>query len=151
MVVDIQQNLFDFDAAEAIFHCANCQNKMMRGFALEIRNRYPEAIQADLATVPGDFKKLGTFSYAQAKNGKHIYNLYGQFYYGTNKRHLNYDAIYTSMESAMQNCNIKKIQSIAIPYMMGCSLAGGNWKIVRTMIEVLSEGYNGNIYICQKI
>ena len=105
----------------------------------------------DAATEPGDRNKLGSFSYALAKNGKHVYNLYGQYYYGTDSRKLNYEALYTAMELALKDAILKNITSIAIPFNIGCGLAGGNWNIVYVMIQEVFKNYKGTVYICKKV
>lgn len=45
-----------------IIQGCNCHNTMGSGIAKEIRERYPEAYEADLKTVKGDKTKLGTYS-----------------------------------------------------------------------------------------
>ncbi len=38
---------------------------MQSGIARQIREKYPEAYEADCKTVAGDIKKLGTFSWVK--------------------------------------------------------------------------------------
>jgi len=49
---------------DVIVQGCNCQCRMGRGIAASIREQFPEAYAADLATVKGDRSKLGTFSSA---------------------------------------------------------------------------------------
>lgn len=148
MIQIVEQNLFENDS-EAYYQCCNCFCRMASGVAAGIRKFYPEAVDADNQTIEGDKNKLGKFSIAHAKNGKYIYNLYGQYYYGSDSRKLNYEAIYTALESARDDCVSKNIKSIAMPFQMGSGLAGGNWNIVYTMIQEVFKYFNGDVYICK--
>lgn len=148
MIQIIEQNLFD-NNAESYWHVANCFCRMISGVAAGMRKFYPEAVEVDGKTIEGDKNKFGKFSTCQSKNGKYIYNLYGQYYYGTDSRKINYEALYTAMESALQDCVSKNIKSIALPFQMGAGLAGGNWNIIYTMIQEVFKDYDGNVYICR--
>jgi O-acetyl-ADP-ribose deacetylase (regulator of RNase III) len=136
----------NFDVLEipvgAVFHCCNCFNTMGAGVALSVKSKYPEAFGADSRTVCGDKGKLGKFSSAKTKDEKMIYNLYGQYHYGSfarNSRQLNYEAFYQSIELAQKDTIQLGIKKVAIPYKIGCSLAGGEWKIVRSIFEYFFE------------
>jgi hypothetical protein len=148
MIHIIEQDLFN-NEAQAYWQCCNCFNRMYSGVAAGFRKFYPEAVEADNKTIEGDKSKFGKYSVAHAKNGKYIYNLYGQYNYGTDTRKLNYEALYTAMESALTDCISKKIRSIAIPFQLGCGLAGGNWNIVYIMIQEVFKNFDGDVYICK--
>ena len=148
MIQIVEQNLFENDA-EAYMHVSNCFCRMASGVAAGIRKFYPDAVEADNQTIEGDKNKLGKFSIAHSKSGKYIYNLYGQYNYGTDTRKVNYEALYTALESARNDCISKNIKSIAMPFQLGCGLAGGNWNIVYTMIQEIFKDFNGEVYICK--
>lgn len=143
----LSKNIFDaFETGEIqiLAHCANCQCTMGAGIAKEIKQRYNEAYEADLATGrTGD--KLGTLSFA--KIGKqYIVNLYAQENFGREKRQINYEALATSLDKL---CNGKdKSLVIGFPFKLGCVNAGGNWQIVKTIIEETMKQYGreGNFY-----
>ena len=139
---------------EAIAQCCNCFNTMGSGIARQIREIFPEAYTVDCKTIKGDKGKFGSFSMANINNNpynpniKHIYNLYGQFTYGTESRKLNYEAIYSALEAMSANCQNNRVLKVGFPKNMGCTLAGGNWNIVNEMIVSLFDK-NFEVYICQ--
>ena len=138
MIIHKDCNIFD-GGAQGIIHQANCQNTMGSGIAREIRARYPEAYEVDCKTIAGDYKKLGTFSSVKTNDGKFvIYNCYSQYRYGREKRHTNYEAVYTGLSSIEQNARELGLTTLSLPYNMGCNLGGGNFHIVNAIIEVIS-------------
>ena len=73
-----------------LIHGCNCYHNMGGGFALQVRRRYPEALEADKESAYGDINKLGTFTdcYVNSRgtyhgNRLHIVNLYTQHGYGS--------------------------------------------------------------------
>ena len=142
-------NIFDCPA-QGIIHQANCQNTMGSGIAKQIREKYPEAYEADCRTVRGDITKLGSFSWVKARDGKYIYNCYSQFRYGRDQRHTDYEAVYTGLSRIVDHAKSMNLTSLALPYKMGCALGGGDWRIVNTIVEVISESNpTVDLYICR--
>jgi len=150
MITNIDINIFDC-VAQGIIHQANCQNTMQSGIARQIRERYPEAYEADCKTVAGDIKKLGTFSWVKTHDDKYIYNCYSQFRYGKEQRHTNYEAIYTALSSIKQHAIANQLNVLSLPHNMGCMLGGGSWKIVSSIIEEVFDNSEINMYICKYI
>lgn len=134
----------------AIAHVCNCQGVMGSGIAREIKTRYPTAFEAykqneiDMQKIPAyQGLQLGTISYAEVRPTEFVFNLHAQQFYGTDKRHLNYEALYKSLEQMRSVMILNKIQSVGFPYMMGSDRAGGDWNVVRAMIEsVFPSSYN---------
>lgn len=125
-------------------HVANCQVTMGSGVAAAIRAKWPQVYVADQKTQIGDAKKLGTFTVAPVylDNGRAVtvLNLYAQFRYGPDDRHLNYEALYRCLEGmkkmvALNGCPIV----IGMPYKMGCDRAGGSIEVVDAMLKVLFD------------
>ncbi|HOS16173.1 MAG TPA: macro domain-containing protein [Bacteroidales bacterium] len=134
----------------AICHQANCFHTMGSGVALQIKKKYPEAYEADIKHgKKGDRLRLGSMSVAQAKDGKYIYNVYGQYEYGTHKRQTNYEALYTGLELVKSHALDHDIKDLAVPYYMSSALAGGNWIIVESMFRALFEYSTINIIVCE--
>ena len=109
MITEINANLLEPIVAETetinldgIIHQANCMHIMGGGIALRIRNKFPEAYEADLKTPKADPKKLGTFSVAVLPSNFHIYNMYSQFSIGW-KRETNYTAVVDGLEAIRQH------------------------------------------------
>jgi O-acetyl-ADP-ribose deacetylase (regulator of RNase III) len=72
-----------------LIHGCNCYHNMGAGFALQVRRKYPEALDADKESPYGDINKLGTFTDCHVNSrGTHgnqltIVNLYTQHGYGS--------------------------------------------------------------------
>ena len=126
-----------------IVHGCNCKNTMAAGIARQVRTQCPNAYAADRATICGDIKKLGTFTYALEDNGMCIFNAYTQYNYNRNVLCLDYEALEKSISSICEW--IRQYQQgeshLAMPK-IGCGLAGGDWKIVSEILERVSDKYN---------
>lgn len=139
--------------ATMVIHQANCQCRMGSGIAKIIARDYPEAVHADNLTSKGDPNKLGTFSWAKCKKDNiTIFNMYSQFMYGTDSRKTNY------IHMARALWDIKKYilnyypgnQKVCIPHFIGCGLAGGNWVIVKNLLEDCFEDFGTNsVTVCK--
>lgn len=126
------------DLAEAgnfniIVHGANCWNTMGSGIAREIRERYPEAYEADCATVAGDYNKLGNYTEMLGKRFN-IINAYTQ--YGFNRNGTTDDVFeYTSFAVILQKlAHFYPTCNFGFPK-IGCGLAGGDEKTIVAMLE----------------
>lgn len=145
-------NLLTATDVEVIAHQANCQNTFGAGIAKSIREMYPKAYYADTMAYKDGKAVLGNFSFCHLDGRiKKIFNLYGQNLYGKSKRQTNYDALYNAMES-MKNYleeydSDLPVPSIGFPYLMGCGLGGGDWRIVERLIEVAFHNYDGDVII----
>jgi len=148
MIETIDKNIFEHDA-QCIIHQANCHCRMASGIARTISQLYPEAVDADNATIVGDSSKLGTFTSAVGKDGKIIYNLYGQFNFGNQKRQTHYEAFYRAMDLIHTDIQNKKLTTASLPYNIGCGLANGSWRIIDAMIRDIWENSPIVLTICR--
>lgn len=150
MITEIEANLLEYPNIQAFSHCANCFQTFGSGIAYQIKLKYPELYKADLAFGrKGDNGKLGKFSFAKLHDGKMGYNLYSQYNFGMEKRHTNYEAVYTGLESIARHAIEYNIVSIGVPKLMGCDRGGGNWTILRAMLDVIFDTDSGiDLYIC---
>lgn len=123
-------------------HGCNCHNTMGAGIALQIAQNFPYAKEADDKTISGDKKKLGKIIIAEG-SPINVINCYTQYNFNRDFRQLNYEALYRCLEQI--ELNIPKTKSILIPQ-IGCGLAGGNWNIVKTMIDEVLK-YHNTIYV----
>jgi hypothetical protein len=156
MIEEIKGDLLTHPDVHVIAHCANCFHTMGSGVAKFIREKYPEAYKADCnQTKRGDIDKLGTFSWVQispeligaltftgkllpidsTEKPKIVANVYGQYRYGRDKRYLNYEAIFNGMQAVKDYFNPDL--NIGIPHNMGCKNAGGDWRVVRAMMDAI--------------
>lgn len=146
MIHEIDGNLLE-QPVQAIIHQANCFNIMGGGTAKFIKQKYPDAYEADvLAGLAGDIKKLGSFSFVYSKD-KWIYNLYGQYDWGT-KRATNYEAVYTGLEKVNKHIQTLKLKTAGLPKNMGCGLGGGTWSIMKAIIDTVWKDSSVDLYIC---
>ena len=130
---------------------------MGSGVARAIREKFPEAYEADLKTKKGDLSKIGTFSYAKVlkpdNRVKYVANIYGQGEYGKGIRQVNYEGIYRGVslleEKSRKAADTFPDATIGFPYKMGSDLAGGDWRIINQMIEVIFENSPINVVICR--
>lgn len=117
-----------------IAHICNCRFTMGSGVAKEIKDRIPAAYN----TYMRNDNVLGSIQIAEG-----VFNLLAQDSYGRDKRHLNYGALGQCliwMDEELFDRRLNKDKSnprwkIGIPYKMGSDRAGGDWEIVKEMIE----------------
>lgn len=128
-------DLFDKGEFDAIVHGCNCFNNMGAGIAFQIKNRYPEAWEADKTTIKGHKGKLGTFTSALCSSGT-VINAYTQYYPGLNDLQENYGAINYAMRKIALVFEGKRI---GLP-LIGAGLAGGDWETIKDIIRNNLEG-----------
>jgi O-acetyl-ADP-ribose deacetylase (regulator of RNase III) len=147
-------NILNAVDIDAILHQANIHHTMGGGIARFIRWTYPEAYKADCKTPLGDTNKLGTFSWARVYNQNNkdqtfiIYNCYSQANFGRENgvRYTDYDAVeqcFNAVKADLEQKFIYRSKQIvlAIPYGYGCGLGGGDWNIVKAIInKVFADG-----------
>jgi O-acetyl-ADP-ribose deacetylase (regulator of RNase III) len=127
---------------DCLAHITNCFCTMGGGVAYQIAKNFPYAEKSDKSTQVGDKKKLGKIIIVSG-SPINIINCYAQYNFGTNKRQLNYEALYRCLEEISDRVSVNS--SILIPQ-IGCGLAGGNWNIVKNMIEEVLK-YHNIIYV----
>jgi len=129
---------------KAIIQGCNCFNTMGSGIAISLRKEFSGVYQADTdfcKDVTNPVDRLGTYSYCYTKYGI-IINLYTQFKYGTDKRHVSYDAIADGFEK-LNSIKLfhNKERLIGIPK-IGAGLGGGNWNIIYKIIDEVTPNLN---------
>lgn len=138
MMKHIEGDLLTADV-QAFVHQANLYHTFGAGIAFHIKNKFPEAYEADKATNPGDDAKLGTVSWAKVNRpfGEQvIFNMYSQVgmsvtSYGHMQKALG------EIRKLMEQQNLK---TLGVPYKMGCGLANGDWNEVERIITEAFEG-----------
>jgi O-acetyl-ADP-ribose deacetylase (regulator of RNase III) len=122
---------------------------MGAGIAAAIRKKYPELYEADKKHGPaGDRSRLGKFSTVKCWDDKQGYNMYGQYDFGGFYRNTNYEAVYEGLAAIALHAAENNILKLGLPKNMGCALGGGNWKIVRAIIDDIFENESGELFIC---
>ena len=133
----------DFDV---IIHGCNCQNTMGAGIAKSIKQQFPAAYAADLATEKGSRDKLSTYSSATVDCDGHeltIVNAYTQFHWrspGTKRGDRGFNADYDAIRSVFAAIKSDFAgKRIGYP-LIGAGLAGGDWNVISEIItEELAE------------
>jgi O-acetyl-ADP-ribose deacetylase (regulator of RNase III) len=126
-----------------ICHCVNAQGVMRSGVAKAIRDAYPRAFEVYRAEY--DLKgRLSLGSVIGADCGKHIIlNLVGQKNYGRDGAlYVDYMAIRKGIAAINKNIS----EPVSFP-LIGCGLAGGNWKIVSAIIEEEATNFQPIVYV----
>lgn len=138
---------------DIIAHCCNCQGGFGSGIAGQIRKQFPYAYQAFVSDTRKPEEKLGTYSIGLSldNNTPDIFNLYGQLYYGPgDKQYVDYRALLQSMLDMLETIidwrsKTTKRFKIGMPYLIGCGLAGGDWRTVEELILNVSCQYSTDI------
>lgn len=137
-----------------IAHQVNCMNAMGSGVAKAIREKYPLHyidFMNDVRT-----SKLGSYVMTDLTDKNRTYNehtdriifgLYGQYDCGTDKIHTDYKALLNAMQDMFVWCNLNGYSEVAMPYMIGSGLAGGDWNLIYEMIEILSKIFKVDVYL----
>jgi len=147
IVEEIQGNILD-TTVDVIAHGVNCQGAMGSGVAKVLYTKWPEIKKEyhkrydrklEAGWKPKDF--LGYVNIAHTNDNKEILNCYTQLKYGYDgKKYISYDALY-DVFSAIS----KKYKEVAIPK-IGCGLAGGDWEIVKAIINS-ATGNHCKVYV----
>lgn len=125
---------------DVIVHGCNCHHRMGAGIAKFVARRFPEALDADLATPKGDRSKLGTLSIARIERGDvqfALVNAYTQFDTRGPQPRVSYPAISSCFRAIAQHF---PGQHIAYP-LIGAGLAGGDWDLIAPRIDAELDGY----------
>lgn len=157
----VKQEIIDiFDAPiDMLAHQANCMNTMGSGIARKIREKFPEAYEADCKTIKGDAKKFGTFSFAKIVSPnnnprlRYVVNIYSQYNFGRDKRYTDYEAVYCGFTSLRDKLLLKNNDTVdvvvGIPWRYGCNVAGGDWNVVEAIINSVFGESKINALICK--
>lgn len=155
MLYEVTGNLLSGDY-DVICHQVNCQGIMGSGLASQIKFKYPDVYDSYCNIV--DYNKqtghqskylLGENDICYCQNDDCIViNMFAQDYYGTDKTHTDYTAFRKCLIrlKAYLDCKAENLK-VAFPYKIGCGLAGGDWNIIKAMIESFAEHVAQPVYI----
>lgn len=134
----IEGNLLDIQHG-IIVHQVNCLGVMGRGLAAQLRARYPiifkEYHKLCKTKIGCEDELLGTIQLVPIKDNPplRVGNLFGQCEYGGPGVHTNYDAVQTAL-TKLSIINTRNLP-VYFPYLMSSDLAGGDWRVIKSMIE----------------
>lgn len=140
MIENVKGNLLDFPSGiTMVAHCCNTLNNFGSGIALQIKEEYPLAYEADCEAAKQKKNNLGQFSVASLPNGKKIINVYGQAEIGMNKRQVDYEAFYIAFEELhrllLEAKDKGRVHVLGVPKYIASYRAGGSWRIIYAMLE----------------
>lgn len=162
MIKYVTGNILDSEA-DAILHQVNCQGTMGAGLAKQIKDCYPHvyekyrtactkdkfecrALGLDKSRLLGKIQIIPKQHHSENESNiasQVIVNLFAQEFFGRDRRYTDYDAL----RSCLRKVNERFAgQTVAIPYFMGCGLAGGSWDIVLEIIVREFQDCNVLIY-----
>lgn len=126
----------------AIIQQVNCVNKMGSGLAKAIYTKWP-VVKQEFHTqfIRSNCDGLLGHVHVIDVGEKIIINAYSQFNCGRDgKRYTNYDAVRSCFTFALNEMDSRDIEEIAVPYLYGCGLGGGDWDVVYEIIdEILKD------------
>ena len=148
-MIILEGNLLD-TPFQFIAHQVNCKGVMGAGLALQIRNKYPEVYNdyktfCDICVTKSP---LGKSLCVWTKDNHCIINVFGQFGYGRRQQQTDYDALYSGFATAAEEIRNTFLDGnpcyqipIAIPYGIGCGLAGGDWEKVEEILKLVEKNH----------
>lgn len=160
MIKIVKGNLLDA-TEDIIAHQVNCCGVMGAGVAKQIRENFPGAYrhyreECDSAHFEEELLGECMLLWCSCKYDpdcyKGIANLFGQVFYGGGKAHTNEEALRYALKSlAVQLYRYhivteRPLKNIAMPYKIGCGLAGGNWDNIYKIIEEELADFNVTLY-----
>jgi len=131
-------------------HFCNCVGGF-GGLAGKIKKKWPavfEQYKNTIDSVDLRVSLLGTIDITRVdKSSLYVCNMYTQYDYGTNERKTEYGSVKFALRALRSYaCGMH----IYLPFNCGCGLGGGDWNIVKKIIEKEFDTYNsGTIYICR--
>lgn len=140
---------FNSNALNSVTHITNCRGVFGRGLALSIKNKYPIVFKEykELCSKNTPKQLLGVLQPVRITDNHYICNLFGQLNYGTEKRQLNYEALYRGLSVQADMAKNTPNAEFYYPKNMGSGLAGGDWNIVISMINSLFGKLPNKVYI----
>lgn len=128
---------------DIICHQVNCLGVMGAGIAKQIKEKYPENYNTYRTVVNTNRKEdcLGRVCYCSNSGNPTIANMFAQLdIYPKGVKHTNYVAFRECCQSIkdfayFQWGGYTSHCRIGFPYKIGCGLAGGDWNIIKQIIE----------------
>ena len=166
-IYHVKGSLLDADV-DYYCHQVNCQGRMGSGIAKAIKEKWPvvysEYIQKYNDTEDNILRNCGGFEYCpetsevllgdiqlvQVDKSHTVINMFAQEHYGYDgRRYTSYDGFWSCLGHIQEF--VPEGATIGFPSHIGCGLGGGNWEVIKTMIEqVLDENYEVYIYYLEE-
>lgn len=132
--------------ADIIAHQTNCKGVMGAGIAKQIKAKYPNVYyeykkMCDEYYESGDSRLLlGVVQFVPVNNNQLIANCFAQWGYNSRVKQTQDKYFQQCMKTLLYVAQTEKLSTVAIPYKMGCGLAGGDWdRIIYPIIQSVFE------------
>lgn len=147
-MIEVRDGNFLTASEDIIGLQVNCVSAMNGVDAMQVKLAYPKVYEAYRTYCEvNDYKferLLGTMMPIWI-SGKCIVNLFGQTSYGKGMCFTNYKALHLALKKlAGYSKSINK--TVALPWGMGSKDAGGDWRIVYNMIDIVFKDYKVVLY-----
>lgn len=148
MIKIIEGNILN--ASETVIgHQVNCLGYMGAGLAMQIKARYSETYQRyrEICDHHSDNRSelMGMVYLAHNSDGKTIANIFSQLDVGRSERKTDYESLNIGLNKVCEYAKENNL-TVALPYKIGCGLAGGDWNIVYKMIDSVFSDYEVTLY-----
>lgn len=142
--------------ADIIVQQVNCMGVMGAGLALQIKRKYPwverqykEVCQHYQYRDRGSMLGLVQFC-SNAEHEPIVANFFAQVRYGRGIRQTDYAAFSRCVQNlAIHLNNLGRDLLVAIPYGIGCGLAGGDWGTISTILARGLENTSCKFQLCR--
>ena len=148
-MIHVIQNSNLLDIKEGIVcHQVNCVGKMGAGIALQIRNKWPKVYEEyvkDCEIFKTDPRRLlGHVQDILLKDNLIVANCFAQIQPG-NGQMTDYNAWDIIIDKLKDLSNYFNLE-LHFPWMIGCGLAGGDWKTMLNKFDDAFSSSTSNIY-----
>ena len=137
MITFEEGNIFE-GMCDVICHQVNCRGVMGSGIAKEVRWRFPEVYKKFRETYSNKMNVLGEVDIISVAEGhRFIVNMYAQDnYLPRGIRHTDYWAFEECVRKMKDFFYERRKEiSIGFPYNIGCGLGGGDWSVIKRILE----------------
>lgn len=141
-------DIFSIDEVTSYAHGCNCQGKMGRGIAVQMRKKFPKMYEIyHQLCIEEEFRPGDIFVHNYG-NG-YVFNLATQEHWNIPGKLAKLEHIDSSMRKMMEYALENNIKSIALPK-IGAGLGGLNWDDVKEVIERISGEYQSvDLYVVE--
>mgnify|MGYP001188983797 CR=1 FL=1 len=133
MIKVVKGNLL-YAPVDVIGHQVNCKGVMGAGIAKQLRNKYSELFSEYKEYLVTHPRPLGDLLMHHQYGLPLVANLFGQDGYGRGRRYTDYHALESALGELYDLAYLNG-WTVALPYGIGCGLAGGDWDTVYKIIE----------------
>lgn len=123
-----QGNILNADE-QYLLHQCNCYTKNSKGLATKIFTQFPYSNTYVNRRADSEFGGMDICG--NGRDQRYVINLYSQYHPGKPKSRSGFDSYSDRLNAFKKGLveifNIDNIESIAMPFNIGCGLAGGQW------------------------